>query len=103
MHHNVMIVYHEVVLVQAPPASGQLLRWALWVPCGAIVVEYFLKTNSFFLDCLCWYEGCSGCTRCEGFMAGFPVAFFLILVGTLPLPIGLFTGPYLHCNVGCFH
>ena len=37
-------------------------------------------------------------------MAGFqvPVAFFLILVSALPLPIGLFRGFYPHCSTGCF-
>ena len=37
-------------------------------------------------------------------MAGFqvPVAFFLILVSALPLPIGLFRGFYLHCSTDCF-
>lgn len=47
-------------------------------------------------------KGALGCTRCEGLMAGFQVAFFLILDRALPLPIGLSSGFYLHCNTGCF-
>lgn len=124
MHCSVMIVYHEVGLVQA-----LLVQWFRlenstdyggiceclsvfetgfkvdWLSQYELFLAaqklwntcFFFLINLFFLF-LCW---CDRCSKLQGWVAvstNLPLSFFLIGVGVLPLPTGLSRAPLYYCN-----